>query len=288
MQWLRNETPANFQNFYQLAAKVTAKETEALIRCTATVAKEQSWGYAEEGQFRPLGYWKQQGYDVASIEANAPPEDKEQDPVYGWTNFRVRVKATHQGEQHRTTDVLQVLAKARTRALKRRRTDEESLPQEAEPSSDFSDEESGGSESEDPRDKRRRERRAAKSPIASKAKAKAAGKKKPKKSPEEIALEKEIKKYRDEASAAAKKVKVMIAALQTTASHRYILDVPEDLLRAVSTRTKSLQALEKKCLDAAAGKGAQWRQEYDAVDWKDIKKEKQALQKKLQKLEKAF
>ena len=245
-------------------------------------------GYAEEGQFRPLGYWQQQGYDVASIEANAPPEDKEQDPVYGWTNFRVRVKATHQGEQHRTTDVLQVLAKARTRALKRRRTDEESLPQEAEPSSDFSDEESGGSESEDPRDKRRRQRRAAKSPIASKAKAKAAGKKKPKKSPEEIALEKEIKKYRDEASAAAKKVKVMIAALQTPASRRYILDVPEELLRAVSTRTKSLQALEKKCLDAAAGKGAQWRQEYDAVDWKEIKKEKQALQKKLQKLEKAF
>ena len=80
----------------------------------------------------------------------------------------------------------------------------------------------------------------------------------------------------------------MISALQTAASHRYILDVPEELLRAVRQHTNSLQALEKKCLDAAAGKGAQWRQEYDAVEWKEIKKDKTALQKKLQKLEKAF
>ena len=283
VQWLRDQHPAEFNNFYQCAATMTSSQMVALIRRQTTASKEQSWSYAEDGEGRPLGYWKTQGYDVAEIEAKAPEEDKELDPIYGWINYKVRVKSTGKREDHKTTDALQILAKARTRALKRRRTDEESLPQEPEPASDFSDEESGGSSSEDFSSQRRHKDKAL-------PKGKAKGKQKAKKTSADVAAEKKAKEDMKLAAAAVKKLKDAISGLRLVASHHLILDVPEDLFKAVHARVRELQTLERKCSLAAQGQSRsyEWHDEFGDLDWTTIKKEKAALKSKLLKLEKAF
>ena len=227
------------------------------------------------------------GVAVKTIQAKAPPEDRKIDATFGWENFRVEVEKTSKKEDYKTTDTLQVLAKARTRALKRRRTDEESLPQEP-PASDssFSDEASGGSESEDPREKRRRRRAQGLQSEQEDTRNKAP--KKEKKSAAQVAKEKAAEKEKKSAQTAAKKLKETISGLRTIASHHLILDVPGEVLTPVQDRVRALQTLECACTKAAQGKTAEWKVEFANVAWKDIKKEQATLKKKLDKLEKAY
>ena len=210
-------------------------------------------------------------------------------PIYGWVNYRVRVEKSSKSETNKTTYVLSILAKARTRALKRRRTDEESLPQEpAEAESSFSDEASGGSSSEDPREKRRRQRAHGLAPKGTRAPTGNTKGKRVKKTPDQVAEEKFRLQEKKAATTAAKKVKECISGLRTAASHHLILDVPAEVLQPVQQRVKALQVLERACLQAAQGKAAEWKGEYEQVPWPTIKQEQAALKKKLGKLEKAF
>ena len=286
IQWLRNMAPEQYNNFYQLASTMCTQQIEALVRRQISTSKEQTRSFAEDGEFRPLSFWKTLGYDVEAIEAKAPAEDRKIDPICGWENFRVQVQKTSQKEDYKTTDTLQVLAKARTRALKRRRTDEESLPQET-PASDssFSDEASGGSSSEDPREKRRR-RRAQGQEEQGETRRKAP--KKEKKSAAQVAQEKAAEKEKKSAQTAAKKLKETISGLRTIASHHLILDVPGEVLTPVQDRVRALQALERACTQAAQGKTAEWKDEFASLPWQAIKKEQATLKKKLERLEKAY
>ena len=287
IQWLRNMAPEQYNNFYQLASTMCTQQIEALVRRQVSTSKEEARCFAEDGEFRPLSFWKTLGYDGEAIEAKAPAEDRKIDPKYGWENFRVEVEKTSKKEDYKSTDILQVLAKARTRALKRRRTDEESLPQ-SQPASDssFSDEASGGSSSEDPREKRRRRR--AQGQEEQEETQKKAPKKEKKKSAAQVAKEKAAEKEKKSAQTAAKKLKETISGLRTIASHHLILDVPGEVLTPVQDRVRALQALERACAQAAQGKTAEWKDEFASLPWQAIKKEQATLKKKLEKLERAY
>ena len=278
VQWLRNMPPANFQNFYQLASTMTSAQVEVLCTRQITATQEQSWGWANSGEFRPLGYWKSQGYDTEKIERNAKEEDKEEDPM-GWVNYRVRVKSTHDGATNSTKDNLRVLAKARTRALKRRRTDESDLPLEDNQESDFSEEASGNSSSEHPAEKKKRYRSTGKAQAKPKGKAKAKA---------NSAAEKEKAKIKKAATSAAKKIKDALASLRSTASHHLILEVPDDLLQACKARMAELVQVQRLCNQGVQHGVAGWQEEFNALEWDAIKKDERALKKKLDRLEKAF
>ena len=150
-------------------------------------------GWAENGEFLPLGVWKTNGWDIEAIEAKAAPEDMRMDPKYGFMLYRVNIHSTQQGQKRTTDDTLQLLAKSRTRALRRKATDEVSVKslQEEAASDDrsFSDEDSD-SEEDDSKPLAKPKKKAKK--------AKAAAKKAPKQEPAK-------KKAKAAAKAAVKK-----------------------------------------------------------------------------------
>ena len=149
IQWLRDAPQEVSRNFYKAAKTMTASQVEALCRRTVNHIHQQEWGWAADGEYLPLDVWEKRGYNPADIVSKAHPDDKRVDPTYGWDLYRIRVHKTHEAEKHATKDSLDLLAKSRTRALKRRRTDESELPIPSQSSSSpsFSSEESA-SESE--------------------------------------------------------------------------------------------------------------------------------------------
>ena len=152
IQWLRDSPPDVFRNFYQSARSMSGTEIMALCSRQVSTSIDTTVGWAENGQFLPLSVWQKDGWNVQDIEAKAGPEDIRIDPQYGWKLYRVNVRSTEQGQKRTTRDTLELLAKGRTRALRRKATDEsaKSIKDGA-----ASDDRSFSSESSDSQDDRR-------------------------------------------------------------------------------------------------------------------------------------
>ena len=71
----------------------------------------QERGFAEEGQFLPLGVWKAKGFDGDAIERNALAGDKAWDAKWGWWTYRVVLYSDFQRQSHRSVDNVQVLTR---------------------------------------------------------------------------------------------------------------------------------------------------------------------------------
>ena len=135
------------RDFYVKCKHMSASGIEGMCQrhVTATFVWEAGW--VDNGVYKPLAVWAHEGYDAATIEEKAQPDDIKFDPTYGWPTYRVRVRATHAGETRTNSDAIRLLAKARTRALRRKRTDESSVHEEAANSEHtFSDESSASSD----------------------------------------------------------------------------------------------------------------------------------------------
>ena len=96
----------------------------------------------------PMSVWATEGWVRETILEKAKPEDIRVDPDYHWNTYRVRIHSTFGGETRTNQDNIRLLAKARTRALRRKRTDESSVHSEPpnNDNDDFSDESSGDSD----------------------------------------------------------------------------------------------------------------------------------------------
>ena len=103
---------------------MNAPDIMALCSRQVSTALTTEVGWAEKGAFLPLAVWKTNGWDVAAIESKAAPENIRVDPEYGFLLYRVKIHSTQQGQKRTTDDSLQLLAKGRTRALRRKATDE--------------------------------------------------------------------------------------------------------------------------------------------------------------------
>ena len=280
IQWLRDAPSEVSRNFYQAAKTMCSSQVEALCRRTVNHMHVQEWGWAADGEYLPLDVWSKRGYNGDDIVAKAFPEDKRKDPTYGWDLYRVRVHKTHEAEKHATKDSLDLLAKSRTRALKRRRTDESDLPipSKSSSSSSFS-EEASASESEESKkgkkskkSKGKKEKKVVKVKIVGKGKAKAKA----------AAADKKVK-------AAAKKdlskVSSALRALRTASAHQLLLDVDEDIVKNVRDSIKALAAAEKLCERTISSGVDEHSSDLQAFNWKKAKEDERLLKKKLAKLE---
>ena len=172
------------QAFYAQARSMSGSDIMALCSRQVSTALTTEVGWAENGQFLPLGGWQTNGWDIKAIESKATPEDIRVDPKYGFLLYRVNIHSTQQGQKRTTDDHLQLLAKGRTRALRRKATDEVSVKskQEEAASDDrsFSDEDSDSQEDNRPLAKPKKKAKAAakkaKKEDPAKKKAKAAAK----------------------------------------------------------------------------------------------------------------
>ena len=241
VQWLHDSTPAVFRNFYQLAKNMSASQVKALCQRQVHVAHEQEWGWASNGEYKPSSVWEKLGYNKQDIEDKALPEDTKKDPTYGWTVYRVRIHSTHEGESSKHSDALQLLAKCRTRALKRRRTDESSkAADQKEESESFSSEASNDSDSD-------QDKLGGNAKGASKAaKAKAKGKAKA------SAEDKAKAKVKVAAKAAAKKVGTALESLRKKVGSPNILEVGDNLMGRVRSSLLQLTAIQKAIAKAAS------------------------------------
>ena len=176
---------------------MSGSDIMALCSRQVSTALTTEVGWAENGEFLPLGVWKTNGWDIEAIESKAAPEDMRMDPKYGFTLYRVNIHSTQQGQKRTTDDHLQLLAKGRTRALRRKATDEVSVKslQEEAASEDrsFSNEDSDSQEDNRPLAKPKKKAKAAakkakkEDPAAKKVKAAAKAAVKNHKPPERLA-----------------------------------------------------------------------------------------------------
>ena len=271
IQWLRDSSPDVFHNFYQLARGMNSGQIEALCKRQVSFSHQKQWGWAADGAYKPLSVWAKDGYDVKDIEEKALPEDRKIDPTYGWELFRVRVQTSHEGESWKHTDGLSLLAKCRTRALKRRMTDESEKLAGKDPSAaSFSSESSGGS-SEDEQDKRK----GGKNRKGGKAKARA--------KPEDKAKA----KVRVAAKAAAKsKVGPALASLRAAIANPLILDLEESTVGNMREKVRILTALDKSIRKATTDGIDEFTATLESFDFKACKQAEKDLKKQLSKLEK--
>ena len=271
VQWLRDAPSSMYQDFYRKARAMSAGDVQALCKRHVTHQISQDWGWAEEGAFKPLAVWATDGWDIGAIQEKAQPDDKRVDPTYGWDTYRVRIHSTTRAESHKQTDCLQLLAKARTRALKRKRTDESEVqdkPVESDP--EFSSEESGSSDDRD--SKKQKEK-----------KAKAKGKGKAKASPAE-----QLKvKTKAQAKKALQKVQSTLAALRATCAHPLIFEVEELVVDPAKSNLRRLGAIEKTCVKAIQDGIDGFSKDLDDFDFKGAKASDTTLKKKLAKLDRA-
>ena len=281
IQWLRDAPSEVSRHFSQAAKTMTASQVEALCRRTVAHMHVQEWGWAADGEYLPLDVWSKRGYNADDIAAKAFPEDKRKDPTYGWDLYRVRVHKTHEAEKHATKDSLDLLAKSRTRALKRRRTDESELPipSKSSSSSSFS-EEASASESEESKKGKKSKKSKGKKEKQDTTKGKAKGKAKA------AAADKAKTKVKAAAKKDLSKVSSALRALRTASAHQLLLDVDEDIVKNVRDSIKSLAAMEKLCERTILSGVDEHSCELQAFNWKNAKEHERLLKKKLAKLEK--
>ena len=209
VQWLRDSNPEVFRSFYQQARSMSSSQVQALCKRQVHHVHQKEWGWVADGAYKPLSVWQKEGYNADDIVKNAQPDDKKVDPTYGWDLYRIRVHASHESDTIKATDGLTLLAKCRTRALKRRRTDESEKPAgQPSESASLSSEESGDDSSDD--EKTRKQKKAGKK---AKAKGKAKGKAKA------SADEKAKSKVRAAAKVAAKKAAQSLSSMRVVIAH---------------------------------------------------------------------
>ena len=90
--------------------------------------------------------WERQGYDIAKIEQHATGEDKQWSSKWEWYEHRVPVETDEHTKENSVTDSVTFRSKVKTRALKKRRTNESeaSIPASPAPEEEASSESSGG------------------------------------------------------------------------------------------------------------------------------------------------
>ena len=289
VQWLRDSPIDVMRDFYVKCKNMSASAIEGVCQRHVTATFEQKAGWVDNGLFKPLSVWVKEGWDGETIVAKAKPEDIRVDPDYHWDTYRVRIHSTFGGETRTNSDNIRLLAKARTRALRRKRTDESSVHSEPpkNDNDDFSDESSGDSDeaplarnnkrASDNRGRNAPDDRGRKAPENRGPTAKAKGKAKAKKAPEN-------KKAKAEAKSAGKKIEQGIQSARGVVGHRLIMEVDDDLVNPVKTHLRLLLDIQKATAQAAATGIDTYSEKLNAVEWREAKKSETALKRKLEKL----
>ena len=275
IQWLRDCAPEVWQGFYKQASSMSSSEIGALCQRTVVATKTKSWSWANNGEFKPMSVWKQLGWDTDAIKAKATGADMKTCPTYGWLCYRVRIHSENEAEQRENKDALNLVAKARTRALKRKASDAPSQP--SDPPASFSSQSSSSSSEE----RAAPARRGKGSKAKGKAKAKVASVDKETK---EINAAKN--KIKAKAKAALKKVAPALLSLRTTYAHPLILEAEDDVVDPVKKDIRFLSSLEKAAQEAVHQGVDNFSEHFDNFDWKASKQQERALTKSLLKLEK--
>ena len=198
----------------------------------------------------------------------AQPSDIEIHPRYGWKLYKVVLPSTKKSDSTSVKDRLQVQKGKKTRALKRRATeedDEASLEHESDKESDFSSE----PESED--DEPRRGRKKNKKDKA------------PKESKEEKARKKKTQKVKDAAKKAYDKVAPLFKEIRGLMAHECYDDLELDDTAACQGHNNDLSKVIKGIRAAMKSGTDEYTRNYGALDFKQINKDKRALFKKLDK-----
>ena len=258
-------------SFYQRCKAMSCEGIRALLSRQVTAKWTDKTKYAMQGKYLPLSVWEKEGWPVKAIEENSGPEDKEWVDKYKIWTYRVAIRMDEEGTENDVEDQINFKNKRKTRALKRRRTDDSEPTDEASDCVEHSEEESEDSS------------QAAGKPKA-KSKAKAKGKaRRPKKTP----LYQEVLKAQKEAKPLLKKLDKALLALRDTTKHHLVLEVDPTIIEPVRTNmmalgdlTKRLKAIiENEVLDRPAIDEAA---KFDAADLKPHVKE---LKKALRNLE---
>lgn len=76
-------SPAKQRDFWRQAAGCSKQELVALYKSEIQATQSQEKASGSRGEFHPLTYWSQQGYDAEAIRTRSPPENIRQHPVLG-------------------------------------------------------------------------------------------------------------------------------------------------------------------------------------------------------------
>ena len=289
VQWLRDSPIDVMRDFYVKCKHMTSSAIEGVCQRHVTATFEQKAGWVDNGLFKPLSVWAREGWDSETILEKAQPDDIRIDPTYGWSTYRVRIRGTFGGETRTNSDAIRLLAKARTRALRRKRTDESSVHSEPanNDNDDFSDESSAdsdeapiarsGKRAPDNRGRNATDNRGRNAPDNRGPTGQAKGKAKAKKAPDN-------KKAKANAKSAGKKIEVGIQSARGVVGHRLIMEVDDDLVNPVKAHLRLLLEIQKATAQAAATGIDTYSEKLNAVEWKEAKKSETALKRKLEKL----
>ena len=249
--------------FYAQARTLGTSGIVALCKRQVTTTQEKEWGWAEGGAYKPLNVWANLGHDAESIKAKAQPEDIRVHPTYGWDEYRVRELRTEKGNKTKVSNKLEILGKTRTRALKRKGTEESvksKRSKRSDPSTSFSSESSASSDEE---------------PAAAKPKGKAKGKAKASSAKREQAA------VKAKAKTAAAKLKTTKDGLKKAIAHPEIFDVSEEVVHPVKQFLRMLSTVEEHVADSIKTGVDTFGEQFSAIDFKNIKSAKDALEKAL-------
>ena len=255
--------------FYSQAQAMSSDQIKALCKRHVTASHESQWGWAENGAFKPLNVWAKIGHDAEAIKAKAKPEDIRVHPDYGWDEYRVRELQTQRGESSKVTDVLQVLTKTRTRAPKRKSSQESARSkQQSDPS--FSSMSSNSSSSEEEPNAN------GEAPKKGKGKAKAkAG-----------ADAKKRQAAKAKAKAAITKLQAAKDGLRKAIAHPSIFEVDDSVTAPVKSHLGKMSRVEQLAKEALKKGDDAWEEEFSEIDLKAAQKAGQTLQKALREVNK--
>ena len=283
-------------NFYSLARGLGASEVEALCKRQVSATHTHNKTYAENGKKLPLSVWANKGYDSAAIERHATEEDKEFDHKWQWWCYRVEVKSDKNEDEWSNRDQLAILKKARTRALKRRGTDDTEDPKpkgkkgkakaaassgdraassgnRARPSSSSSSSSSFSSESSASEDE------GAKT-SGNRGRGNKADKQQEKEQKKKDAVKKKAK-------AQAEKWKALWDSFRNTLNHDCIDDLAEEITGPVRNYCKTLREIYLQCTRSCKSGVDSYSEPAAAFELKDAKKALGELNKKLKKAARA-
>ena len=272
IKWLRELSADDQAHFYTLAKGMSGVDVEILCQRTIVASRTITKHDRKEREWQPLTVWKSRGYDAEAIEANDRPENRSTDPEFGWPLFRVTSCKDLQDDKVDLQDKTSFQRKKKTRALRRRRTDESS--HEKSDSEEFSQEELSDSSDD----------RGAKGRGRAKSVAKA------KKHPKEKKANKDTKakeQLKSKAGKAKEKITKALSELRQEVRHENILDVASEVLEPVKAYIKDLAGFEK-ALAKVQSTGIDKDDTIhvaDKFDFKTCKSAKGALKSALKKIE---
>ena len=130
--------------FYRACQSLTSENIWAQCDRTVTITKSKHSGWADNGEYKPLGVWEVLGYPTKLIVERAGSDDIRMCPVYNWPTYRVPMYSDTSGGQQATNDTLALGKKAASNKVvrKRPRADPSPAPDSSDcgESSEFSDE----------------------------------------------------------------------------------------------------------------------------------------------------